>query len=99
MVLPTYAASESGAARLDEPLTTIRSAGDAARMAELLEKQLLHQRQSETLTFRVAYRTTRLAFDILVNKEACRGLLWIALPDGTGEVFYDRDPTWQHECL
>ncbi|KAK9787012.1 hypothetical protein WJX73_003359 [Symbiochloris irregularis] len=72
--------------------------GDAEAMQALLDSQLQRQHSPGALTFRLAHKATHLAFTRLRNN---KGLIFVPLPGqpDLGQVFYDRDPTWQHECL
>ena len=43
---------------------------------------------------------TSKPFELLYAKCEMRGLVYVDLPqDSTGAVYYDRDPTWQHEVV
>ena len=44
--------------------------------------------------------TSSRAFDLLCASGERRGLVFVGCPDAKeGAVFYDRDPTWQHELV
>ena len=44
--------------------------------------------------------TSSRAFDLLCASCEKRGLVFVGCPDAKeGSVFYDRDPSWQHELV
>lgn len=48
----------------------------------------------------LAYSTTSRAFELLCSNSEVRGLVFVdASTAALGAVFYDRDPTWQHEVV
>lgn len=74
-------------------------AGDATIMLARIQT-VLKGEGKQPMTFRVAKCTSRLAFNILAGKEFGRGLVWtrsLGSPE-EGEVHYDRDPSYPHEC-
>lgn len=48
----------------------------------------------------LAYSTTSRAFELLCAHSEERGLVFVnSVTAKVGAVFYDRDPTWQHEIV
>ncbi len=54
---------------------------------------------SQHMTLRLAYRTTKLAYNLLTDLEL-RGLIFTASSEdhSIGSVHYDRDASYLHEC-
>lgn len=50
--------------------------------------------------YQLAYSTTSRAFELLCATCEERGLVFVdSSKSAVGAVFYDRDPTWQHEIV
>ena len=48
----------------------------------------------------LAYSTTSRAFELLCAHSETRGLVFVnSCTAAVGSVYYDRDPTWQHEIV
>ena len=56
---------------------------------------------SQPMAFRIARQTSKIAFDVMTSKELGRGLVFTSSTNDPqiGEVHYDRDPSYPHECL
>lgn len=77
------------------------SAEDAAYMARSLDL-LMTSSSSQAVCCQLAASTSFRAFEILCAKCEGRGLVFVHADDPEqklGEVYYDRDPSWQHEMV
>ena len=80
---------------------TLRSWGadDAKQMLDLLNSAIRSGTQ-QAICCQLASCTSSRAFDLLCASCEKRGLVFVGCPDAKeGSVFYDRDPSWQHELV
>lgn len=72
---------------------------DAAKMLSLLDAAQ-DISMAQAVCCQLAYSTSSRAFEILCAKCETKGLVFVnTASQAVGAVFYDRDPTWQHETL
>lgn len=63
-------------------------------------QKVVHGGTSEAVCCRLAYHTTSRAFELLCARCEDKGLVFVSsILAAHGAVFYDRDPTWQHETV
>ena len=74
-------------------------ADDANEMLDLLDSAICSGAQ-QAVCCQLASCTSSRAFELLCASCERRGLVFVGCPDAKeGAVFYDRDPTWQHELV
>ena len=65
-------------------------------------REVLDQAQQESLcpVVRLAYRASRKSFEFLDEMTETKGLSFEGGPkEDFASIFYERDPTWPHECI
>lgn len=72
--------------------------GDSQHMLEILKG--IKSTKGVSAVVRLAYCTTRLAFDLLCSQVETKGLEWRGSADQEeAEVFYLADSSWPHEVV
>ncbi len=80
-------------------LTQVLGADDAKHMLDLLNNAIRSGTQ-QVVCCQLAVCTSSRAFELLCASCERRGLVLVGCPDAKeGAVFYDRDPSWQHELV